>query len=923
MKALSRKLLFLVLFLCWSIGTAASANPTERTIEEYGDAHTSKQVEEEKENVKQTNYSSDLELALSEFTVFPVGLNVGSRNVLPTTLIKGSELAGAVGFSEWLIPFDSVTQALGISVSELDNGEWELRSSSLFIRLDPTRLQLDSDLGLVFSVEQIQTLLGVSVQFEQLDYAIRFDPPQLDNNRPSDRTEQPVITEGLPAIASSQFGISGVAQSIRAAGQVGDDIQTRGSFSSLGTVFGGSWYLRTEQSDIGDLDSWRLSEFQYLRQHKTADIALGSQPTFWTSQSGQSSDYWGATYIHRWGFEPTEVRSTSGFNPRQRLQTDRMGRTIIGEADPGTVVQLVRDIRETVIDEVLVDSSGIYRFENVLQANGSGRYQVLLYPNGQLTAIPEERSASFSSLPEQMPVGASALVTSGGFSRQFNTSSSASRPSFSGFVGDIGDFKGGVAYQRGLTESLTLGGGIVQDGNPLALAEAFYAPSGLPLTIAVSAQADLRTAETTIAANAQYRPSQNLFVNLSSDRLSQSFSTEWRVAQGLTLLAKGDTRDGAISSGARFSFSNKSFYVFGNATLDTKSRIRWNLSSNRGALGLRHYGNENTTQSELFYNLSGNYAYGDGHGLLVNYDTRNRNGSFNQLGTLSWRYRSAQNANDGRPLWDMQFGYGIGSSGSGVIASISTAVLPGVELQARYQGVSAFDDGDTFQLELRPRFNLQGGFSPANRHQDRLRTAGGLLLQPFLDENNNGIRDNSESIIREDLDLLLSIDHQNLSRYRPDVSEEGASVVLSPDVYRVDLDPSGYPLNWQADETAYAVSVVAGQYTPVEIPFTRAYTLIGMVLDEKGDALAGQRVEAIETSSDRRQSSVTNAAGVFYLEGLSAGDYRFEIGGKSAENEIITLDRTAEEFQETNFRIMPTGIEVQRILPETPPAVPR
>ncbi|MGB3297746.1 MAG: hypothetical protein WBA76_05710 [Phormidesmis sp.] len=215
-----------------------------------------------------------------------------------------------------------------------------------------------------------------------------------------------------------------------------------------------------------------------------------------------------------------------------------------------------------------------------------------------------------------------------------------------------------------------MGGGIVQDGNPLALAEAFYAPGGLPLTIAVSAQADLSTAETTIVANAQYRPSQNLFINLSSDRLSQSFSTEWRVVQGFTLLARGDTRDGAIAGGARFSFSNKNLYVFGNATLDNKSRMRWNLSSNKGALGLRHYGNENTTQSELFYNLSGSYAYGDGHGLLVNYDTRDRNGSFNQLGTLSWRYRSEQNANDGRPLWDMQLGYGIGSSGSGAIARL-------------------------------------------------------------------------------------------------------------------------------------------------------------------------------------------------------------------------------------------------------------
>ena len=879
------------------------------------------------------------ELVLSEFTVFPVGIDVGDRNVLPTTLIKGSE-GGSIAFEEWLIPFDSVTQALGIHRTVLEGGEWELRSAGFTIRLNPTSLQTDRDLGLVLSVAQVQTLLGVPAQFDQLDYAIRFTPTWSSRDRAATPSERPIVTEGLPAIAPAQLGVSGVAQTLRVAGQSGRDVQTQGNFSSLGTAFGGSWYLRTEQSDIGDLSSWRLREFQYLRQNEATDVALGSQPTFWSAPSGQSRDYWGATYVRRWGFEPPEERSTGGFNPSRRLQAAAVGRTVVGEAAPGTLAQLTSGLQNTVVDEILVDSSGVYRFENVVNSRGGGRYQVLLYPNGQLTALPEVRSASFSALPGQLPKGSSAVVVSGGFTRQ--TSHFGSTPisrsddgslgngslgngslgngsSGNSFLGDFSDFRGGVYYQRGLTESFTAGIGLVQDNNPQALAEAFYAPSNLPLKIAVSALSDLRTAEISVAADVQYRPSRDVYMNFNSDRFSQRFSTEWRVAKGLTLLARGNTRDDAIAGGARFAMNNRDFYMLGNATIDTRSRLRWNLSSRKGALGLRHFGNETTTQSEVFYNLSGNYAYGDGHGLLLNYDTHSLNGSDSQFGTVSWRYRSARRASDGRPVWDAQLGYGTGSSGSGIVASLSTAVLPGIEMQARYRSASAFSDQDTFQIEFRPRLNFQGGISPASQYQDRLRTQGGMMLQPFLDANNNGIRDRGESVVRENLDLLLSVNYEDLSQYRPDIRREGAFITLPPNMYRVDVDPAGYPLDWQASETAYAVDTTAGQYTPVEIPLTRAYAIIGTVMNEAEDALAGQRVEAVEIDSERRQLSITNAAGVFYLERLPAGRYRFEVDGRTVTDEPVTLDESAEAFREIDFYIFPDSVRTQQ---DSPAALP-
>ena len=333
-------------------------------------------------------------------------------------------------------------------------------------------------------------------------------------------------------------------------------------------------------------------------------------------------------------------------------------------------------------------------------------------------------------------------------------------------------------------------------------------------------------------------------------------------------------------------------------------------------MGLRHYGNEITTQSELSYNLSNDYAYAEGHSLLLSHETRRLNNVNRQLSALSWRYRSEEKTNDGRFLWNAQLGYGVGSEGTGIVASLSTAILPGVDVQARYQGISAVSDESSFQIGIVPRLNTQRGIRPDSPDQDRLRTRGGLLIQPFLDENNNGKRDSGESIYHENSDLLLSINHSELNQYRPDNRAEGLFLTLPPDTYRLDLDPAGFPLDWQASQAAYAVSTTAGQFTSVEIPFTRAYTLIGRVTDIQGEAIAGQRVDAIALHSEKSQRSVTNSAGVFYIEGLPQGEYRFEINGESVEDGSLDLQEVTEGLQEINFQVMPDGVQVERLSPE-------
>jgi hypothetical protein len=178
-----------------------------------------------------------------------------------------------------------------------------------------------------------------------------------------------------------------------------------------------------------------------------------------------------------------------------------------------------------------------------------------------------------------------------------------------------------------------------------------------------------------------------------------------------------------------------------------------------------------------------------------------------------------------------------------------------------------------------------------------------LLIQPFFDRNNNGNLDSDETIYTENPDLLLILNNRPVNSFRPEVQGNRILLRLPPGTYRLDLDPSGFPVDWQALVDAYGIEVVAGSYTPVLVPLVVSYTLSGVVSDPSGKALAGARVEAIGSQSGQRQFSVTNGAGVYYLERLVQGTYTLQINGEPAQPDQITLDNSSKPFEELNLQL--------------------
>lgn len=846
-------------------------------------------------------------LSREQFSTFPVGVNLGSRNRVPSTFVRGVEVKNeVVDFGQWLLPFDVVVTALQLRVTPLEDGQLELRSPGLVVRLNPNELAIDPELGQVMSIQEIQDRFGVPSEFDVNEYAIVFNPPWLamggrGGPRPGD---QPIELEGLPEVTAAPFALGTVSQEVAISGTrwesdfPPDSTDYRGNLRAVGTLLGGSWFVRTQQNELDSTATWKLSEFQYFRPSATTDYIVATQPRFWVNS--EQEQYWGVTTIQRWGFTPPPaLASGGGFSPSQRLQANVIDRTIGGEAAPGTLVQLIQGFRGNVIAETIVDASGIYRFDNIPTGRGgSNHYRVLLYPEGRLTATPQEKEARFLSVVGQLPHRASALIVSAGANR------SLTQPD--DFLGEFTEFQGGIAYRYGVSESLTVGLGTVYQETPRVLGELFYQPNNFPLQASVSALSNEDHDDVNINSSIFLQPFSGLSLNFSSDYYSERFNLNWQVRPNLSLVADADSRTDLVNAGVQFSLNSPDFFTLARLTANTDNQWRWNWDTRFQRFKLGTYGNPTASSSRLSYNLSNanpsRVNLDIGHSLAVDYATNDNSDDHNYLATIGWRYRSPKQLTDGRYLWDVGVEYGTGSQGNGLIASASIGIVPGLALRARYQQISPTSNEDSFRIEVAPILNFQQGIHPDDTRFTDLRNLGGLLIQPFLDENSNGDRDPGEKLYLDNPELLIVLNNKPVNTFRPETRRNGVYVRLSPDTYRLDLDPAGYPLDWKPVETAYAVKVVPGSYTPVQIPLIRSYSVTGVLTDSAGAAIGGARVEAVPTGGGLRRLSVTNGAGVFFLENLSQGTYDLLVNGNPAQPNTFTITPETPAFQEFNIR---------------------
>ncbi len=850
--------------------------------------------------------------------ILPVGINLGRNNVIPSVTVKGLENGKeAVDFNNWLIPFADVTKALQFNVTPKDDGQLELRSVGSIITIDPKVLITDPDIGQAISIEQIRNLLQTPVEFNLAEYAIVLSPSWLTariSNRPYQEQEAPINLVGLQQVTPPFFSLTAISlrtnlnqTQIRNSNNFNSNfynisnsnVNSNSEFKSIGSIAGGSLFSRAQHLNNNGISSWQLNELQYFHPSPYSDYLIGTQSPFWGRFDRNQSDYFGVTLIQRLGYTAANNTNFSygGVTPQQRISANKLVRNITGEAPIGTLVQLVTQNGNLIVAEKLVDSSGKYNFDNVVTAdnsltgNGNINYKLLLYPSGNLSATPEEVSLNYRNLQSQVSEGKSAFIISAGTNRISGNDN---------FFGNLGDFKGGVAYYLGLTDEITFGAGLVYDSYTQPYGEILYQPVNSPLTLRIGALAGNKMS---FNADISYITN-NLSWRLGGDEKSFISNIYWTLSPQFALFS--NWYSGGINNRLESGFNLNLNPIFLSLSYDADKGINGILRGNLAPLlfSIRKYNQQ--ISSELIYNLTNKRSFNSSDtAISLNYETSDNN----YLASLNLIYRTPWTDRDGKSLLDLSIGYGIGSQGSGLIASASTAILPGIGLRLAYRQASLNNNSSSISLSLFTSVLLQSGvdLSSDESKLDKLRTQGGVFLQPFFDKNNNGTRDEGEDLYTEEIEALFLINNQTLRRFgisHPKIVSEGVLFELPPNTYRLDIDPAGFPLGWKVLQPSYAVTVVSGGYTTLSIPLVPSYVVTGRAINKNGKPMIGANVEFVSRSNPKKRfTSITNNAGIYYLEDLKVDIYQLFINGNSAQPSTLDINSDSKSFLELNIQL--------------------
>jgi hypothetical protein len=818
-----------------------------------------------------------------EFTprLLPVGLLVNGRTKLESISVLGQEDGEkAIRFEDWLLPFDELARALGWRIKELD-GQMEISTSNQKFLLPTNKIVEDRRLGRAIAIKDLAAIPGYVLKFDIYQYAIAITRAEGSNGQLGTAKEQPIVLEGLPTLFPGSLGFNIVQQRITATGTTSDGGSnvTQGEFQAAGNVGDAGWYLRINQATFADINTWNISDLSVLRQRRENDLLFGSQIPFWLlNESGSTGTYWGATTVFRQGFDPPVQLASGDYSLPERLQARRTTRAISGRATPGTIVQLVRKDRSQLLQELLVDSSGIYRFNNIavsgnLDDTFTGRdYQVLLYPRGLLTDPPVIQDVKFSSFSGQIPSGAQAWVFSAGANRVTN-----------GNFGNFDRLQGGILYRRGLNDTLTVGAGVVYDQELRGVGEIFWQPIN-PLEISLSATTDSK--QWSHLGRLTYNPSDDFSLSATSDRLSTNANSFWRLGQSFAALGSYDSVRGPAIGGQYFTSSNNSS-TFVQADVDLQGRVRTSANQRIDNIQATFRSNEASSSTQLIYRVD------DSNEFALGYQSSET--------SALWRYRSPELTDDGRSLWQTELGYAVGNGGSGILANAGFNFLPGVQLRASYRGGVSAGNQDSYSLELTTTLLTSGGIRGTTSAIEEFHTLGKVVVQPFLDRNQNGRQDPGEEGYWDP--QLILVNQQPITQFRPRVYDNRGDFNLPSGSYRIDIDPAGYPINFSSRSDAIRVEVVPGGVTTIALPLIPTYLVTGFAKNTSGEELAGGRVEATNIKTRVKTVSITNDSGFFTLENLEQGEYQITVSGYSTKPDQIKIGPNSPPSQQINLTV--------------------
>ena len=339
------------------------------------------------------------------------------------------------------------------------------------------------------------------------------------------------------------------------------------------------------------------------------------------------------------------------------------------------------------------DANSILGFHPTFWPSNTGKYWGLTTVEQwgkKATNQPVKLQLDKSNLHPLLPEGTSTLTVSGGGGKNLVQKDD--------LLGEFKDFRGGVAFHRGVSEDVTLGMGFVYDDFLLGFSQISFQPSNVPLKTNFSLFSKERGFE--LHSHVRFQPADNFVFNFHSQDSEQKFDLNWGIVSGLTFTAKGNSEKESLNAGLKLAFRSDLFSFAASAKLDNQDNLLWDIKSKFGDFQLKHTNKPLKTNSELSYALLSSQDIGFRYSLFFNYETRQLKHSEEYLNVWGWRVNSGKKLDKNKYRWTFDFGYGLGSQGTGLVISTSAAIKPNTFLKLSYQGISVTSNESKLKLEI-------------------------------------------------------------------------------------------------------------------------------------------------------------------------------------------------------------------------------
>ena len=292
-----------------------------------------------------------------------------------------------------------------------------------------------------------------------------------------------------------------------------------------------------------------------------------------------------------------------------------------------------------------------------------------------------------------LAAGSSTLTFSGGGNSNLTKKAVLDRE-----VGSNQEFRGGVVYHHGIAKQITMGVGFVYEDNLASFTQLIYMSDILPIKTTFSLLA--KGSQIDLHSHLNFKPAPNFELNYYNDVENHNFDVNWRVASGLTLIARGNSQHKSYSSGFKVVVQNNYLSLSAMAALDNNYKLQWKLNSQIGSFKFAYSNNRQISSSELNTNLINSENLGFQCSAFIKYQTSEVKKNQQEFIVWGGKIHSATIANSNQHHWTVDLGYGSGDHGKGLVVNGSVALKPDLFLKLNYQEIYTVSDETQIKLQL-------------------------------------------------------------------------------------------------------------------------------------------------------------------------------------------------------------------------------